>query len=158
MKEKKLLNLSLTVFQWCLTGVCPLWDAAALCILRLCDPIVSLVFSLLSGGKCDKVGLFSPPLASVFDCLCSQARWSPPAAGGGLGAHRRLFYARLQEGQIQNQWGNSSAALNSISAKHDPLRGAGISGTPNGRIVNMTERGEERGESCYSCEMWNAQV
>lgn len=154
--KKKLLNLSLTVFQWCLTGVYPLWDATALCILRLCDPIVSLVFSLLSGGKCDKVGLFFPPCFYVWLSL-QPARWSPPAAGG-LGAHRRLFYARLQEGQIQNQWGNSSAALNSISAKQDPLRGAGISGTPNGRIVNMTDRGEERGESCYSCEMWNAQV
>lgn len=158
MKEKKLLNLSLTVFQWCLTGVYPLWDAAALCILRLCDPIVSLVFSLLSGGKCDKVGLFSPLLLLCLTVSAARPVGRLLLPGGGLGAHRRLFYARLQEGQIQNQWGNSSAALNSISAKHDPLRGAGISGTPNGRIVNMTDRGEERGESCYSCEMWNAQV
>lgn len=62
-----------------------------------------------------------------------KACWTLPAVGRHW-ADRRLFYSRLQEGQIQNQWGNCSAALNSISE------------TPNGRIINMTDRGKRRDE------------
>lgn len=115
---------------------------------------------------CQEGSVIKFPFLCLFLCLTvSAAGWLVSSCcWGGLWAHRRLFYVRLQEGQIQNQWGNSSAALNSISAKQDPLRGAGISEAPKGRIVNMTDRGKRRDErkrrekSCYSCEMWNAQV
>lgn len=41
------------------------------------------MFSLLSGGKCDKVA-FSLPV-SMFDCLHSQLLYRSPPAAGTLG-------------------------------------------------------------------------
>lgn len=113
-------------------------------MLVLCEPFVSLLFSLSlpgvftsllpPGGKCYS----PPPLFSPFACFYVwlsplKAGWTTPAVGRHW-AHRRLFYLRLQEGQIQNQWGNCSAALNSISE------------APDGRIINMTHRGKRRDE------------
>lgn len=89
------------------------------------------VFLLLWGRKCSKLA-FS---MSVYV-------WLSPQSVTGLLAPRQ----RLQEGQIQNQWENSSAVLNSISAKQDPLRGARISEPPNGRIVNVNYEGKRRDE------------
>lgn len=82
-----------------LTGVHSHRDGATIPFLRLSDPIVSLVFSLLSWGKCDKVPLSLP--VSMFDCLFSRLV-GLLLLQGDFG-RRRLFYARLQEGQIQNQ-------------------------------------------------------
>lgn len=77
-----------------------------------------------------------PPLffACFYVWLSPVKACSTLPAVGRHWADRRLFYSRLQEGQIQNQWGNCSAALNSISE------------TPNGRIINMTDRGKRRDE------------
>lgn len=58
----------------------PLVFSGSLTLLSL-----SLVFSLLSGGKCDKVAFSF--LASMFDCLCSQPVGLLLLWGGGFG-HR----------------------------------------------------------------------
>lgn len=66
-----------------------LWDRAAAPFLRLCDPIVSLVFSLLSGGKCDKVAFSFPLLlcltVSALGRSLSSCSWGKGGRwGGGL--------------------------------------------------------------------------
>lgn len=115
----------------------------------------TLLLSPLCFHCCQEGSVIKLPFLCL--CLWLYLQWagcSPPAGAGGGGslwAHERLFYTRLQEGQIQekNQWGNGSAASNSISASQDPLRGIGISRAPNGRIINMTDRGmrkEDGGE------------
>lgn len=111
------------------------------------------MFSPPLGGKCDKVP-FSLPI-SMFDCLCS-----------------RLVGLLLQRGA-------EAIVLREVTGRSDPKsmrkqlccsklyfcqaesseRGSGISEAPDGRIVNMTDRGKrrnernERKESCYLCEM-----
>lgn len=80
MKKTSITQLVLYKF---LTGIHQLWDVAAVRILRSSDPIVSLVFSLLSGGKCDKVAFSFP--SSMFDCLCSRPVGLLLPLGGNFG-------------------------------------------------------------------------
>lgn len=65
------------------------------------DPlIVPPVFSLLSGGKCDKVALSLPLPLTVF----AASRLFSSCWGWGVSVCTgRLFYTRLQEGQIQKK-------------------------------------------------------
>lgn len=114
---------------------------------------------------CQKGSVFKFPFLFLFDCLCSR-----PVAllllKGGLWEHRRLFYTRLQEGHIQNQWGNDSALFLPSRILSDELgyqehqMGALLAWQIEGRgeMRGREERNErsKREESCYSCEMWNA--
>lgn len=89
---------------------------------------------------------------------------------GGVCGHKgdcfTRGYRKVRSKKKKNQWGNSSAASNSNShsASQDPLRGIGISRAPNGRIINMTDKGwgrrmgeREQERSCW-WEMWDMQV
>lgn len=119
------------------------------------DPlIVSPVFSLLSGGKCDKVALSF--FASASDCIgLLLSGWGVE----GYCLHTGDCFTRgYRKVRSKNQWGNSSAASNSISASQDPLRGIGISRAPKGRIINMTDRGMREEDGGRGREMllgWN---
>lgn len=127
----------------------PLWDPPVGTEKPLVFSGSLTLLSPLCFYCCQEGSVIKLPFLSWLLCLTVSAvgRLVCSCCGGGLlWAHRRLFYVGLQEGQIQNQWGNSSDALNSIFARQDPLRGVGISGTPNGRIVDMTDRGNRRDE------------
>lgn len=117
-----------------------------------------LCFHCCQEGSVIKLPFLSLPLHLTV--LVSSCRGG---GGGVLSAPGDCFTRGYRKVRSKNQWGNSSAASNSISASQDPLRGIGISRAPKGRIINMTDRGMKEedggeGERCRWGEMWDVQV
>lgn len=64
----------------------------------------------------------------------------PTVLGGSAGT--RAIVLHEVTGRSDPKINEETALLpQTISASQDPLRGIGISGAPNGRIINMTDRG-----------------
>lgn len=124
---------------------------------RLCSE--TLLLSPLCFHCCQEGSVIKLPFLSLTLCPTVLVSSYRGGGGGGYCLHTGDCFTRgYRKVRSKNQWGNSSAASNSISASQDPLRGIGISRAPKGRIINMTDRGMREEEGGRGREMslgWN---